>query len=63
MVSFAIIELEDGFAITTIQPGQTPTEAAAEEQGILVDAGPFATYEEACAAMCELEGEDEDTGE
>jgi hypothetical protein len=57
MVLFAIIELEDGLSVAEIQPGQTAEEAASEQHGILVDAGPYATYEEAYDALCELEGE------
>lgn len=62
MVSFAIIEL-DGLAVTTVQPGQSLEEAATKEHGVLVDLGPYATYEEACDALCELESEDEERRE
>ena len=63
MVSFAIIELENGLAVATVQPGQTPEEAATREKGILVDPGPYATYEEACDALCELESEIDESRE
>jgi hypothetical protein len=60
MISFAIIELDDGLSVVTVQPGQTPEEAAAKENGVLVDPGPYGTYDDAYDAMCELEGEGEE---
>jgi predicted fused transcriptional regulator/phosphomethylpyrimidine kinase len=63
MVSFAIIELNDGFAVVTVQPDQSPEEAATKEHGTLVDPGPYATYEDAYDAICELEGEGEEATE
>jgi len=60
MVSFAIVELDDGLTIATIQPGQSPEDAAMASHGILVDPGPYATYEEACDALSELESDVED---
>jgi hypothetical protein len=47
MVSLVIIELEDGLTVATVQPGQDPEEAAISQGGVLVDAGPFSSYEEA----------------
>lgn len=63
MVSYAIIELDDGLSIATVQPDQSPEAVATKEHGVLVDAGPYATYEEAYDALCELEGEDEERRE
>ena len=60
MVSFAIIELDDGLTVATVQSGQTPEEVATIEHGVLVDPGPYVTYEEACDALCELEDDDEE---
>lgn len=61
MTSFAIIEVDDGLMVATIEPGQSPEDAAIANQGILVDPGPYATYDDACDAMTELEevGEEE----
>jgi hypothetical protein len=59
-MQFAIIEIDDGLSIVELQPGQPPEEVAAKQHGILVDAGPFATYEDACDALTELEGEEEE---
>lgn len=62
MVSFAIIEVDDGLTIATIQPGQSAEEAATAQGGVLIDPGPFGTYEEAYDAMMNL-GEEEDEEE
>ena len=62
-VAFAIIEVDDGLTVAEVQPGQPPEQAAANAHGTLVDPGPYATYEEANDALCELEGEGiEDAG-
>jgi len=63
MISFAIVELDDGLTVATVQPGQSPEDAAAASRGLLVDPGPYTTYEEACDALNELEGDDEDKQE
>lgn len=60
MVTYAIVELDDGLTVTTVQPGQAPEEAAVASCGVLVDPGPYATYEEACDALAALETADED---
>lgn len=60
MVSFAIVEVDDGLTVATVQPGQSAEDAAAANHGVLVDPGPYATYEEACDAISELESENED---
>ena len=59
MVSYAIIELDDGLSVVTVDPGESPENAAAKERGLLVDPGPYATYEDAYDAITNLE-EDED---
>ena len=61
MTSFAIIELEDGWAVVTVHPGQTPEEAAIEAHGILIDPGPYTTYEDAYDVICEMEDAEEET--
>ena len=60
MNSFAIVEIEDGLTVVEMQPGQTAEDAAAQQQARLVDAGPFATYEDACDALAELEEDEEE---
>lgn len=60
MPSFAIIELEDGLTVVALEPGQEPEDAAASRGGVLVDPGPYVTYEDACDALAELEGEEQE---
>jgi hypothetical protein len=60
MVTFAIIEVDDGLTVTAIQSGQSPEDAAIKNHGTLVDPGPYATYEDACDAMSALEFEEEE---
>jgi hypothetical protein len=59
MISFAVIEVEDGLTIVEVMDGQSAEEAAISEGGTLIDPGPYATYEDACDALDLLE-EDED---
>lgn len=60
MVAFAIIELEDGLTIIEVQVGQKPDDAAAVNGGVLVDPGPYASYEEANDALIDLQADDEE---
>ena len=60
MINFAIIELDDGLTVVGLQTGQTADDIAWREGGVLVDAGPYPTYEDACDALAELEGEPEE---
>jgi hypothetical protein len=57
MIRFAIIELDDGLTIATVQPGQTLEEVAVSQGGALADPETYATYEDAYDALCEFEGE------
>ena len=60
MSSFAVVEIDDGLTIIEVLPGQSPEDAAISEGGILVDPGPFRTYEEASDALDQLEAENEE---
>jgi hypothetical protein len=60
MVQFAIIEVEDGLTVVEVQPNQSPEEVALKHGGTLIDAGPYASYEEANDALLDLESDDED---
>jgi len=60
MSQFAIIEIDDGLTVVELQPGQKPDDIALRQGGTLVDAGPYSSYEDACDALIELEGDDED---
>jgi hypothetical protein len=60
MISFAVIEVEDGLTIVEIPAGQSPEDAAITEGGTLVDPGPYHSYEDASDALDELEMESEE---
>jgi len=59
MVDFAIIELEDGLTVVELESGQDPEAAAAKSGGVLIDPGPYPSYEEALDALADFEIEDE----
>lgn len=60
MVYFAIIEVDDGFTIIEVKDEQSAEEIALRDGGILVDPGPYSSYEEACDALDQLEVEDDE---
>ncbi len=47
MNQFVIIETESGFQIVALPDGKTADEVAKEHGGILVDEGPYPTFEAA----------------
>jgi hypothetical protein len=57
MITFVIIEIDDGLSSVEVEPSQLPEVEAALEDGTLVESGPFASYEEACDALAEMEGD------
>ena len=60
MASFAVIEVDDGLTIVEVLPGESAVDAAVKGGGILVDPGPYQSYEEASSALDRLEeGEDD----
>ena len=60
MVNFAIIEVADGLTIVELHHDESAEQAAAREKGVLVDPGPYPTYEDACDALTDLEAEEEE---
>lgn len=60
MISLVIIEVDDGLTIVEISPGESAAEAALAAGGVLVDAGPFHSYEEANDALDQLEPENQE---
>ena len=60
MEYFAIIEVDDGFEIVEVLPGQLAEDAAASEGGVLVDPGPYRSYDEATDALDQMELEQDD---
>jgi hypothetical protein len=60
MVDFAIIELEDGLTVVELPSGQSPEVVALSHGGILVDPGPYPSFEDANDALIDLQYEDEE---
>lgn len=59
-MAFIIIEVEDGLTIVEVQSHVDMERAAEEHGGVLVDDGPFATYEEAIDCLAQLEGNNDE---
>jgi hypothetical protein len=51
MVTYAVIEVDDGLTIVEVKPGQSPEEAASYAGGVLIDPGPFSTMDDANSAI------------
>ncbi|HID74401.1 MAG TPA: hypothetical protein EYP56_00195 [Planctomycetaceae bacterium] len=60
MVLFAIIETEAGLTVAETGPDGRAEEAAARHGGIVVDPGPYKSYEDAYEALLALECDEED---
>lgn len=51
MSSYIIIENDDGLLVVGVQAGQQAEEAAVQHGGVVVDEGPYKTYDDAYDAM------------
>jgi hypothetical protein len=60
MHQFHLIETEDGLTVAEILPGLSSVEAAQRRQGILIDPGPYESYEDAYDAMMALKLDEEE---
>ena len=63
MVYFVIAEVDDGLTIVSFNEGESAEDAAVKQGGVLVDSGPYSSYEEAADALDELEANADDLGE
>jgi hypothetical protein len=61
MPQYAIIEVEDGLTIVEIPQDQTVESVAASAGGVLIDSGPYSSFQEASDALAnlQLEGEED----
>jgi hypothetical protein len=55
-----LIETEEGLTVAEIIPGITPEEAASRRGGVLIDPGPYDTYEDANDALMALKLDEEE---
>ncbi len=60
MVYYALAETDDGYTVIQFAEGETAEDAAVRESGVLVDPGPYMSYEEAYDSLEQLEVFDED---
>jgi hypothetical protein len=60
MKLYQIIEIDQGLAVAELEPGVLPEVAAERSGGVVVDPGPYRSYEEAYDAMVVLEDEEEE---
>lgn len=51
MAAFCIIETDDGWTIVEQAEGATAEAAAESHGGVLIDAGPYASYDDAYDAL------------
>jgi hypothetical protein len=59
MVSYAIIETDEGMGVAELKSGLSAEQTAEAQGGQVVDPGPYTDYEEAYDALMAL-GEDEE---
>lgn len=51
MPQFAIIETEDGMTVVSIPPALSAEDVARQRAAVVIDPGPYPTYEEAYEAL------------
>jgi hypothetical protein len=57
---FFIAELEDGYTVLELPDGMDANDVAADAGGVVVDEGPFASFEDANDALVALEEDTHD---
>ena len=63
MIEFVILETEQGLVVAEIKPGERVEDVAVAHGGLVVDAGPFKSHDEAHDALMDMNAlaeEDED---
>ena len=60
MTRFAVIETDSGIAVAAIPTGATVEDVAAQQGGVVIDPGPFESYEDAYDAMLAIPDEEEE---
>lgn len=60
MVYFAIIETEDGMMVVECPVGSDLAVVAEANKGVVIDPGPFDSYEHAYDALLNLAAEEDD---
>ncbi len=60
---FVIIETEDGLTVENQPPGWSAEDVAANVSGVVVDEGPYETFDEANDALLAIQQDDFDESE
>ena len=60
MALFSVIETDAGLMVTELDPGARPDEAALKHGGVVVDPGPYRSFEEAYDAALAIQYEEDD---
>lgn len=60
MPQFMIIETDNGLTVTQRDPTLSPEDVAAKHGAVLIDPGPYPTYDEAYDALLALQLDEED---
>jgi hypothetical protein len=64
MLRYELVETEAGLSVIEIPDGYTAEQAARQQDSLVVDPGPFTSYEEAYEALMALKlDEDEEEAE
>ena len=63
MLFYQVIETDEGLAVAETRPGVAPEEVATARGGILIDPGPYKTFDDAYDAMLVLQEEEEEEAE
>jgi hypothetical protein len=63
MLQYELIETNEGLTVIEIPTGVTPEEAALEQDGLVVDPGPFISYEDAYEALMAIKLEEDEEEE
>ena len=54
MLRYELVETDEGLTVIEIPSGTTPEQAAKQQGGLIVDPGPFTSYEDAYEALMAL---------
>jgi len=60
MAQYAIIEVDAGLTVVEVDPTASPDDEALRLGGLLVDPGPYDSYDDACDAMLSLQDESDE---
>jgi hypothetical protein len=63
MLQYELIETNEGLTVIEIPAGATAEEAARQQDGLVVDPGPFTSYEDAYEALMDLKLDNEEEEE